>query len=282
MKINELSTKIKPTWCPGCGNYGILAALKGALIELNLSPSEILVTYGIGCHGHMANYLATNGFESLHGRPLPVAIGAKIANQRLAVLVSSGDGDAYGEGLSHLINAARGNHDVTLLVHNNGVYGLTTGQASPVSPKGFQSKSTPLGVIETPINPLALALVSGATFVARGFAHDINHLKNLLIKAISHSGFALVDVLQPCITFNRSRPLAWYKKRIYKLEEKKHNQQDFEQALERALENEKMPLGVFYQIKKPTYEELLPQLRKKPLVPQPIKKVEIKQLLEKL
>jgi 2-oxoglutarate ferredoxin oxidoreductase subunit beta len=257
----------QPTWCPGCGNWGIGMAIKKALVELNYSPDQVVVVFGIGCSGNMNDFLNAYGLHSLHGRALPNAIGIKLANHKLPVLAVVGDGDCYGEGGNHFIHACRGNHDITVIVHDNRVYGLTTGQSAPTAPKGYRSKSTPLGLIEAPVNPLALALTSGATFVAQGFAGDLNHLVLILKEAITHKGFSLVNVLQPCVTFNKVNTYQYYLQRVYKLE-KDYQKDNFKLALEKAFEvnEEKFPLGVIYQVKRPCYHESLPQISSLPLV----------------
>jgi len=278
MKPEELNTKVKPNWCPGCGNYGLFEALKRAIVKLELPPEKVLVTYGIGCHGHMVNFLKTNGFQGLHGRPVPVAIGAKLVNPELTVFASSGDGDAYSEGLNHLIGAAKSNQDVTLLVHNNWFFSLTTGQVSPTTPKGEKTRSTPQGAVESPLNPLALALAAGATFVSRGFTGDIDHLAGLIAEAAKHQGFSLVDILQPCVVFNRQHPVSWFKERVYKLPEDKKN--TLEEAFKIAQKTEEFPTGIFYQVEKPTFAEGIGFT--KSLTSHQIEKEDIKPLLEKI
>jgi 2-oxoglutarate ferredoxin oxidoreductase subunit beta len=257
----------QPTWCPGCGDWGIGMAIKKALVELNYSPDQVAVVFGIGCSGNMNDFLNAYGLHSLHGRALPNAIGIKLANHKLPVLAVVGDGDCYGEGGNHFIHACRGNHDITVIVHDNGVYGLTTGQSAPTALKGYRSKSTPLGLIEAPVNPLALALTSGVTFVAQGFAGDLNHLVLILKEAITHKGFSLVNVLQPCVTFNKVNTYQYYLQRVYKLD-KDYQKDNFKLALDKALEvnEEKFPLGVIYQVKRPCYHESLPQTSSLPLV----------------
>jgi 2-oxoglutarate ferredoxin oxidoreductase subunit beta len=242
-------------------------AIKKALVELNYSPDQVVVVFGIGCSGNMNDFLNAYGLHSLHGRALPNAIGIKLANHKLPVLAVVGDGDCYGEGGNHFIHACRGNHDITVIVHDNRVYGLTTGQSAPTAPKRYRSKSTPLGVIEVPINPLALALTSGVTFVAQGFAGDLNHLVLILKEAITHKGFSLVNVLQPCVTFNKVNTYQYYLQRVYKLD-KDYQKDNFKLALDKALEvnEEKFPLGVIYQVKRPCYHESLPQTSSLPLV----------------
>ncbi len=262
---------LQPTWCPGCGNFGILRALNKALVELGIEPHQVLLVSGIGQAGKLPHYTRGNVFNSLHGRPVPPAIGAKIANPELVVIAISGDGDAYGEGGNHFIHAARRNHDITYLVHNNQVYGLTKGQASPTSDAGFITKTTPYGAT-TPVNPVALAIVSGASFVGRSFAGDIGHLTDLIKKGIVHKGFALIDVLQPCVSFNHKNTFQWYRERVYKLEDESgYAPNDKKAALEKALEwGEKIPIGIIYRNELPIYEDQLPALSKGPLVTQKI------------
>jgi 2-oxoglutarate ferredoxin oxidoreductase subunit beta len=270
---------LKPAWCPGCGDFGILRALNRALIEMEIEPYQVLMVSGIGQAGKLPHYTRGNVFNSLHGRPIPPAIGAKIANSELIVIAISGDGDAYGEGGNHFLHAARRNHDITYLVHNNQVYGLTKGQASPTSDVGFITKTTPYGAA-SPVNPLALAIVNGASFVSRGFAGDIDHLSNLIKKGIAHRGFALIDILQPCVSFNSKNTFQWYKERVYKLEEEKYDPRDKKAALEKALEwGDKIPIGVIYKEDLPVYEDQLPALKDGPLVKQKIDPRRVEKLL---
>ncbi|UCG54753.1 MAG: 2-oxoacid:ferredoxin oxidoreductase subunit beta [Dehalococcoidia bacterium] len=273
---------IKPAWCPGCGNFGILRALNKALVELALEPHQILLVSGIGQAGKLPHYTRGNVFNSLHGRPVPTAIGAKIANPELSVIAISGDGDAYGEGGNHFIHACRRNHDITYLVHNNQVYGLTKGQASPTSDPGFITKTTPYGASAS-VNPVALAIISGATFVGRSFAGDIGHLSKLIMKGISHKGFALIDILQPCVTFNHKNTFHWYRERVYKLEnEDSYNPGDKKKALEKAQEwGARIPIGNIYMSELPTYEEQLPALHRGPLVTQEIDSRRVEGLITK-
>ena len=273
-------TGLKPAWCPGCGNFGILKALNKALVELGIEPHQVLLVSGIGQAGKLPHYTRGNVFNSLHGRPVPPAIGAKIANSGLVVIAISGDGDGYGEGGNHFIHAARRNHDITYLIHNNQVYGLTKGQASPTSDPGFVTKTTPYGA-SNPINPIALAIVSGATFVGRSFAGDTEHLSDLIKMGITHKGFALIDILQPCPSFNHKNTFQWYRERVYKLEDEDgYNPDDKKAALEKALEwGERIPIGVIYKKESPTYEEQLPALSKGALVTQQIDPGRAKKLL---
>jgi len=270
---------LKPAWCPGCGNFGILNALNGALIEMKIEPHQVLLVSGIGQAGKLPHYTRGNVFNSLHGRPVPPAIGAKIANSELIVIAVSGDGDAYGEGGNHFLHAARRNHDITYLVHNNQVYGLTKGQASPTSDVGFITKTTPYGAA-SPVNPIALAIVSGASFVGRGFAGDIDHLSNVIKKGITHRGFALIDILQPCISFNHKNTFQWYRERVYKLEDERYDPSDKKAALEKALTwGEEIPIGIIYEENLPVYEDQLPALSEVPLVKQKIDPRRVEKLL---
>jgi 2-oxoglutarate ferredoxin oxidoreductase subunit beta len=260
---------IKPAWCPGCGNFGILRALNRALVELEIEPHQVLLVSGIGQAGKLPHYTRGNVFNSLHGRPVPPAIGAKIVNPELKVIAVSGDGDGYGEGGNHFIHAARRNHDITYLVHNNQVYGLTKGQASPTSDLGFITKTTPDGAA-SPLNPIALAIVCGASFVSRSFAGDVAHLSHVIKEGITHKGFSLIDILQPCPSFNHQNTFQWYRERVYKLEDESgYDPGDRKVALERAQEwGERIPIGIIYRKDLPVYEERLPALSKGPLVRQ--------------
>ena len=257
----------EPTWCPGCGNWGIGVAIKQALVALGFNPSSVVVVFGIGCSGNMNDFLNAYAIHSLHGRAIPNAIGVKLANHKLPVIVVAGDGDCYGEGGNHLIHAARGNHDITVIVHDNSVYGLTTGQVAPTAQKGFKSKSTPSGVIEIPINPLSLALTQGATFIAQAFAGDTLHTIEIIKKAIDHQGFSLVNILQPCVTFNKVNTYDYYLKNTYKLPSD-YQSDNYSLALQKTLEinEKKFPLGIIYQTSRPTYNEKLPQLNQKTLL----------------
>ena len=251
-----------PTWCPGCGDWGIGVAIKSAFVQLNLDPSSVAAVFGIGCSGNMNDFLNAYAIHSLHGRAIPNAIGMKLANHKMPVIAIVGDGDCYGEGGNHFIHACRGNHDMTVIVHDNGVYGLTTGQVAPTAQKGFKSKSTPSGIIEVPINPLMLALSSGATFVAQTFAGDAPHMIKMIKEGINHKGFALVNVLQPCVTFNKINTYQYYLQHVYKLPED-YKKGDINQAIQKGMEvtSEKFPLGILYQEERPTFTDQLPQVK---------------------
>ena len=256
-----------PTWCPGCGDWGIAIAIKQSLVQLKLDPSTVAAVFGIGCSGNMNDFLNAYAIHSLHGRAIPSAIGIKLANHQLPVIAIVGDGDCYGEGGNHFLHACRGNHDITIIVHDNGVYGLTTGQSAPTASKGFKSKSTPSGIIETPINPLSFAITSGATFVAQAFAGDVTHVISMIKAGIEHKGISIINVLQPCVTFNKINTYQYYLSRVYKLPED-YKRDDFKNSVLKSLEiqEEKFPLGIIYEVNKPTYTEQLPQLEKESLV----------------
>ncbi len=257
-----------PTWCPGCGDWAIGASIKRAFVDLGYHPWDIMVAFGIGCSGNMNDVLHAYGFHSLHGRALPQAIGMKMAQHTMPVICIVGDGDCYGEGGNHILHACRGNHDITVVVHDNGVYGLTTGQVSPRSQSGQKSKSTPSGTLDAPLNPLALTLSQGASFVAQGFAGNALQLIDLIKKGLAHKGFSLVNVLQPCVTFNKINTYEYYRDKAYDLEEG-YDPTNFKIAMERALQStqeEKFPIGVIYENNRPTYTDQLPQLEEKQLV----------------
>jgi 2-oxoglutarate ferredoxin oxidoreductase subunit beta len=251
-------------------------AFKKALIELGLEREEAVLVSGIGCHGKMVNYVNINGFHGIHGRVLPLAQGIKLANPNLTVVGFAGDADQYNEGWGHFAHAIRTNIDMTLIVHDNMVLGLTTGQATSTSQPGFKSKSTPFGVIPPMLNPLAHALVSDGTFVARGFSGDMLHLKSLMVEAIKHRGFAFIDVFQPCVTFNYLNTYDWFRQRVYKLEEEDHDVTDRKKALEKALEwGDRIPIGIFYKKERSTYQDHLPHVKDVPLTKLPTENVDI-------
>jgi 2-oxoglutarate ferredoxin oxidoreductase subunit beta len=281
--LEDLKTPKTNTWCPGCGNFGILMAFKKALIELGLEREEAVLVSGIGCHGKMVNYVNINGFHGIHGRVLPLAQGIKLANPKLNVVGFAGDADQYNEGWSHFAHAARMNIDMTLIVHDNMVLGLTTGQATSTSQQGFKSKSTPFGVIPPMLNPVAHALVSDGTFVARGFSGDMFHLKTLIVEAIKHRGFAFIDVFQPCVTFNYLNTYDWFRQRVYKLEEEDHDVTDRKKALEKAFEwGDRIPIGIFYNKERPTYRDNLPHVKDAPLTKVPTENVDITSTLNEM
>jgi 2-oxoglutarate ferredoxin oxidoreductase subunit beta len=279
--IKDLGTTTKNTWCPGCGNFGILTSIKSALVDSGLDREQVVLVSGIGCHGKMIDYLNVNGFHSIHGRVLPVATGITLANPDIKVIGFSGDGDCYDEGWDHFAHAIRRNINMTLLVHDNMVFALTTGQTTATTRLGSKTKSTPYGAITPPINPLAHALVSNATFVARGYVGETRHLHDLMLQAIRHRGFSYIDILQVCKTFNDLYD--WYKGRVYKLEETGYNPNDRNQALQKCTEwGERIPIGLFYKEERPTYYDNIPQIKGVNLAKTPTEKRDISAILEEM
>jgi 2-oxoglutarate ferredoxin oxidoreductase subunit beta len=244
-------------WCPGCGNFGILSALKAALAELDIPPGRLVLVSGIGQAAKAPQYLACNYFNGLHGRALPPATAIKAVRPELTVIVTSGDGCSYGEGGNHFIHAVRRNPDLTLIVHDNMVYGLTKGQASPTSREGFVTPVQTGGVFEPPFDPLAVAIALDAPFVARAFSAELERTKDILKRAITHKGFSLVDILQPCVSFNKVNTYQWFKEHTYPIEEG-HDPRDRQAALRKAFERDKLALGVLYENPgRKTFEEQL-------------------------
>lgn len=279
----DLQTRCSPNWCPGCGNLPLWAAFKQAAVKEGWDNTNTAYVAGIGCHGHIVNFTKLTAFEGLHGRSLPVASGLKMANNRLNVFAFAGDGDCLAEGGNHFIHACRRNHDITLMLHDNGLYALTTGQTSPASPHGYKSKSTPQGNPDNPLNPIALAITAGATFVARGFTGDIKGLTELMIAANKHKGFAVVDIMQPCITFNKLFTHQFFQENTYKLEDDaSYDPTNKIMAFEKAQEfgEKSIPLGLIYKEDKMSYEDHLPQIAEKPLVDHSIERSNVRQLLE--
>jgi 2-oxoglutarate ferredoxin oxidoreductase subunit beta len=257
-----------PAWCPGCGNFGILKAFKDTMVELGIEPRQFTVVSGIGQAGKLPHYLKCNTFNGLHGRTLPVATGIRLSNHEMLVIAVAGDGDCYGEGGNHLIHAMRRNINVKLFVHDNQIYGLTKGQASPTSLEGMVTKNQPFGVFSEQLNPIALAIAIDCSFVARGFAGDMGHLKELMKAAILHKGFSLLDILQPCVTFNKINTYEWYKQRVYHVEPE-YNPEDRIEAFKKALEwGERIPTGIIYKNHRPVLEERVPVIKDNPLVRQ--------------
>ena len=267
-------------WCPGCGNYSILKAVKEALVASQLEPHQVLFVSGIGQAAKAPHYLNANVFNGLHGRSLPVATGAKLVNPELTVIVESGDGCNYGEGGNHFLAAIRRNIDITMVVHNNQVYGLTKGQASPTSHEGFVTKTQPNGVAAAPFNPVAVAVVMKAGFVARGFAGRVDHLTDLIRQGIAHRGLSIVDVLQPCVSFNRVNTFEWYEKRCYSLPDH-YDAADWETACKTASQwGDKIPIGVIYKNDRKTFEEHFPTLAHGPLIRQDVDRLAFEKLME--
>ena len=270
MKPQDLTTKEVNTWCPGCPNFGILQASHQALAELanenEISIKKTVLVAGIGCSSKIYDYVNLNAFYGIHGRVLPACLGIKLGNPELTVVGHAGDGDTYAEGISHFIHNCRYNADFTMVVHNNQVFSLTTGQATPTTEQGFVDGSTPMGVKDAPLNPLALAIEAGATFVARGYALNVPHLKELIKKAVKHKGFSFIDILQPCIIFHK-HSVPYLNKNVYEIQG--HDEGSRELALGKAREwdysydeDKKVPIGVFYETQRPVFDDQWPQLKK--------------------
>jgi len=257
-----------PAWCPGCGNFPILKTFRDAMTELGIEPHRVTLVSGIGQAAKFPHYTRGNTFNGLHGRALPVATGIRLANHEMLVLVTTGDGDCYGEGGNHLLAAMRRNINVKLFVHDNQIYGLTKGQPSPTTIEGMVTKNMPFGVIAEQFNPMALAVALDCSFAARGYAADTDHLKGLMKEAVNHKGFALLDILQPCVTFNKVNTYDWYKQRVYHIEPG-YDPRDRKAAFAKALEwGDRIPIGVIYRNDRPAFENRIPMLADKPLVRQ--------------
>ena len=280
-KLVDFKTPVHNDWCAGCGDFGILNAIQMSLYELEIAPHQAAIFSGIGCSGKTPHFINTFGIHTLHGRVLPFAQGAKLANPNLKILAVGGDGDGLGIGSGHFVNSGRRNIDITYIIYNNGVYGLTKGQASPTLKLGMKTKSLPQPNVNDSINPIALACISGFTYIARGYSYDIKHLKDVIKKGIEHGGLSFIDVLQPCPTYNDINTKEWYQSftldennpsiripKIYKLEEEGYNgvvdnDEDSSDKIIKAIEKSKewenrIPVGVFYENKNtPTYEERL-------------------------
>src|SRR6059036_3318805 len=261
--VKDFKGKSDPDWCPGCGDFGVLTALKQALVELNLHPHQVMTISGIGCSSNLPGYVGTYGMHTLHGRALAVGTGAALANHEMKIIVTGGDGDGYGIGGNHFVHTMRRNVDLTYIVMDNQIYGLTTGQTSPTSVKGMKTKSTPYGNVENPINPIPMAMVGGATYVARGFSAKQKHLVELLKGAIMHKGFSLVDVFSPCVTYNKDNTYQWFNPRVKILEDQGHDPTDFHKALDKGyMWGEEIPIGLFWRrTNLPALEDLEPVLQ---------------------
>ena len=248
LTIKDFKGPVEPDWCPGCGDFGVLSALKQAVLELGLYPHQVMVISGIGCSSNLPGYVSTYGMHTLHGRALSVATGAQMANHELKIIVTGGDGDGYGIGGNHFVHSMRRNVDLTYIVMNNQIYGLTTGQVSPTSVKGMATKSTPFGSVENPINPIPLAIAAGATYVARGYTGQVKHLVELIKGGIEHKGFALIDAFSPCVTFNLENSHDFFKHKTFKLEDVKHDPTDFAAAMKYGYQwDDKIAIGLFWK-----------------------------------
>src|SRR3954451_5730144 len=271
LEVKDFKAEVHPDWCPGCGDFGVLNVLQRACAELEILPHEITVVSGIGCSSNLPGFFRSYGVHSLHGRALPFATGVKLANHALTVIATGGDGDGYGIGLNHFIQAMRRNINVTYIVMNNEIYGLTTGQCSPTSEHGMVTKSTPGGNLEHMLNPLALALASGCGYIARGFSGDPKHLIKLYQEGIRYPGFALIDVFSPCVTFNKQNTYHWFRDHVYRLEDQGHDPANFHAAMDKALEwGAKIPIGLFYKNPnpRPARDALDPARQDRPLAHQ--------------
>ncbi|MCX7855617.1 MAG: thiamine pyrophosphate-dependent enzyme [Anaerolineae bacterium] len=284
--IDDFASPVRPTWCTGCGNFAIWNAVKRALAQVGLAPHQVMLVSGIGCGSKLPDYTHANGYMTLHGRTVPVATGARLANHGLRVICTHGDGDGYAEGLGHMLHAARRNIGLVDIIQDNRIYGLTKGQYSPTSDRGRVSKTSPWGAFELPVNPIALALAAGATFVARSWSGDLSHLTETIVRALGHRGYALIDVFQPCVTFNRQNSYDFYRPRVYKLQDDPaYDVTDKMAAFAKALEwGDRIPIGIFYQVEdRPAYEEQVPALKAGPLAPRPLEKLrpeQVQRLLE--
>jgi 2-oxoglutarate/2-oxoacid ferredoxin oxidoreductase subunit beta len=270
MSPKEFATATPSWWCPGCGDFGVLSALKSACAELALNPKDVAFVSGIGCSGKISGYLHSYAFHGVHGRALPVATAVKLANRNLTVIAAGGDGDGYAIGAGHFIHALRRNTDMTYIVMDNQTYGLTKGQSSPTSATGYVAGTSPEGSAEAPINGLAMALAAGGTFLARGFSAQPKQLVEMLKAAVRHRGFAVVEVMSPCVTYNKINTYAWFKENVQDVTQSAdYDSADRTHAFEILTTGSKIPLGIIYQEQRPTFEELL-HLPEQPVVKQPI------------
>jgi len=256
----DYKSEVKPIWCPGCGDFGVLAAFYKALADMNMDPAQAVIVSGIGCSGRFPAFVEAYGFHGVHGRALPLATGVKMANPALTVVAVSGDGDAFSIGAGHLPHAARRNVDLTYIVMDNEIYGLTKGQPSPTSPHGLEKKASPYGSPDTPINPVLMALAYGATFVARGFSARPKDVTELIKQGIRHKGFAFLQIYSPCVTFNDT--FDHFRQATADLP-KEHDPANKLQAMERAMSDDPLYLGVFYREERPSYDEQIQQVRGK-------------------
>jgi len=277
----KYTTAKETAWCPGCGNFGILSALAQALEGLKIEPNKMLYVSGIGQAGKTPHYISGNVLNTLHGRTLPTATGAKLANKELTVIAMGGDGDGFAEGGNHFLHALRKNVDITYLVHDNRVFGLTKGQASPSSDQGMVTGTTPDGVSNEALNPLALAITMNAGFVARSYSGDREHLVRTIQAAIQHPGFSFVDILQPCVTFNKVNTYQWYRSRVYDLNAQGHQPDDRQAAWQRAWEwGKRIPIGIFYQVQRPTLADQYSFLGDGPLVKEKFDPANVQAILD--
>lgn len=282
MNVADFKSNDEIAWCPGCGDFGIVNSLKKALVLLEKQPKDILLVSGIGQAAKLPHYVKANCFNGLHGRALPPAAAAKIANRNLTVIVTTGDGDCYGEGGNHFVHNIRRNTDITVIVCDNQIYGLTKGQASPTTELGYETKVQTGGVILDPLHPLEMAIALGCGFVARGYSANSEHLASLIVEAVKHKGFSLIDVLQPCVTFNKKNTYEWYSKRIYKIDDdKSYDPTDKMAAYQKASEwLERIPIGILYRHQRETYEDKSGLNQIQPLVEHSIENIDLNEVLK--
>ncbi|MCY0902377.1 MAG: 2-oxoacid:ferredoxin oxidoreductase subunit beta [Firmicutes bacterium] len=268
--VKEFRNSIRPNWCPGCGDFAVQAAMQRALGNLDLEPENVAIISGIGCSGRISGYVNAYGFHGVHGRSLPVAQGVKLANRKLTVLAAGGDGDGFGIGLNHFMHAVRRNMDITYIVMDNQIYGLTKGQHSPTSSFGFKAKTTPAGNIENSISPLQVSLAAGITYLAQGFSHDVNQLTELIQGGIEHKGFSLINVFSPCVTYNKVNTYEWYKEHTVNLNQfADYNPLDRGAAIAKVIETDGLCTGlIFKDTEKPVFEDLVKGYQDAPIVDQ--------------
>ncbi|HEY8343448.1 MAG TPA: 2-oxoacid:ferredoxin oxidoreductase subunit beta [Calditerricola sp.] len=271
--FKDFRNSVKPNWCPGCGDFSVQTAIQRACANLGLEPEDVVIVSGIGCSGRISGYINVYGFHGIHGRALPIAQGIKLANRNLTVIAAGGDGDGFAIGMSHTLHAIRRNLDITYIVMDNQIYGLTKGQTSPTSAFGFETKSTPYGSIETPVRPLELALAAGATFVAQGFSSDLKGLVHIIEEGIKHKGFAFINVFSPCVTFNKVNTYDWFKENLVSLDTiEGYDPTDRIQAMKTVMEHKALVTGIIYQRKDiPSYEERIPGFKDVPLAHQDLR-----------
>lgn len=266
--FKDFRNNVKPNWCPGCGDFSVQAAIQRAVANIGLEPHDLAVVSGIGCSGRISGYINSYGFHGIHGRSLPIAQGLKMANKDLKVIAAGGDGDGFAIGMGHTIHAIRRNIDITYIVMDNQIYGLTKGQTSPRSATGFKTKSTPKGSIESAISPMEMALTAGATFVAQSFSSDLKELTSLIEAGMNHKGFSLINVFSPCVTYNKVNTYDWFKENLKKLDEiEGYDSSNRIQAMQTLMENNGLVTGLIYQNKEQkSYQELVHGFSEKPLV----------------
>lgn len=265
--FKDFRNNVKPNWCPGCGDFSVQAAIQRAAANVGIEPHELAVVSGIGCSGRISGYINSYGFHGIHGRALPIAQGLKMANRDLHVIASGGDGDGFAIGMGHTIHSLRRNIDLTYVVMDNQIYGLTKGQTSPRSAAGFKTKSTPGGAIEPSLKPMEMALSAGATFVAQGFSSDIKELTAIIEAGIQHKGFSFINVFSPCVTYNKINTYDWFKENLVKLSEREdYDYTNREQAMQVVMETEGLVTGIIYQDKEtPSYQDQLTSYAQTPL-----------------